>query len=119
MCFLAHFKGAGAYFAENASKAEQYVPPDKNGQWMFLARVYLGTPHHTDVEMGKATRPPCVDGKKCKKKGKGCTHQRADSVVFYDSGKRFREFVVYDCDLAYPEYIIQYERWRGGKKVTK
>jgi hypothetical protein len=38
--------GAGLYFAESASKADQYVTPD-NDQWMFLARVYLGTPHHT------------------------------------------------------------------------
>lgn len=86
---------------------------------MFLARVYLGTPHHTDQDMGKTTRPPCVDGKKCKKKGVGCSHARADSVVFYNSKKRFKEFVVYDSDLAYPEYAVRYERWRGGKKVHK
>ena len=33
-------------------------------------------------------------------------------------GGKFREFVVYDNTLAYPEFLVQFERWEGGRKVS-
>ena len=109
--------GAGVYFAESASKASQYVPPDKSGeQWMFLARVYLGTPHHTTKVMPADTkRPPCSEMAGCAKQGIGCFHPRCDSVIA--ASHHFREFIVYDADYAYPEFAVRFERFKAGKKT--
>jgi len=109
--------GTGVYFAESVSKAQQYVPPNASGeQWMFLARVYLGTPHHTSQAMNATKRPPCVEMSSCEKKGLGCWHPRCDSIIA--ETHHFREFVIYDADLAYPEYAIRFERHKAGKKVA-
>jgi serine/threonine protein kinase len=109
--------GQGTYLAESASKSNQYVPPTtKTGkpQWMFLARGLLGIPHNTPQPMQQAVRPPCTHGHTAP----GCTHARCDSIVYAAGGARFREFVVYDNTLAYPEFLIQFERWTNGQKIS-
>jgi hypothetical protein len=64
--------GSGTYFADMASKADQYAgmynpPGSPNGSVgetaaMFLARVTLGTPYSTAKSLEGLRRPPCVHG---------------------------------------------------------
>ena len=98
--------------AESASKSDQYAPPatstDKP-QWMFIARAVLGAHHLTKVGLRGIVRPPDLPG----------TRRPADSVVYDNlAGGKFREFIVYENSLAYPEYLVRYERWAGGRKVS-
>ena len=59
--------------------------------------------------MGGLFRPPDPPG----------TRRPADSVVYDNlAGGKFREFIVYENSLAYPEYPVRYERWAGGRKVS-
>jgi hypothetical protein len=95
--------GQGAYFAESASKSDQYVSGTTKN--MFVARVALGRPHVTRTNMTDARRPPCSNG--CRT----CTHpKRCHSIIFDDRTFRFREFIVYDITAAYPEFLVQYKR---------
>lgn len=81
---------------------------------MFLIRMLLGNPYvSSDSNPHKFVRPPCT---KCRKDncndarhGKGIFGHFFDSVIG-ENGKLFREFVVYDGELCYPEYLITYER---------
>ena len=72
--------GHGTYFAETASKADQYVPPSSKGGSlvMFLARVTLGSPHITNSVMTNLTRPPDIDGNQISK----LPRPRCHSVIF-------------------------------------
>ena len=76
---------------------------------MFIARAVLGTYHPTQSSIRKIFRPPNLTG----------TDRPADSVVYDNlAGSKFREFIVYENSLAYPEFLVQYERWTGGHKVS-
>ncbi|KAH3833545.1 uncharacterized protein LOC127877602 isoform X2 [Dreissena polymorpha] len=109
--------GQGVYGAEKPTKADQYTD-DQNARTigqgqikqMFLMRMLLGHcfictdqnhPH-------KYRRAPC-----CKCKRDDCKEHfdsgNYDSVVG-DNKKLFREFIVYERDQCYPEYLITYER---------
>lgn len=106
--------GAGCYFAESASKSDQYVPNDGE-YFMFLCRATLGTPFVTPRQHRNIRRPPTVDGQF--DSWPPSSAARCDSVVGnikkYDSSSvldKFREFVVYDHTQCYPEYLIEYER---------
>jgi len=90
---------------------------------MFVGRAVLGTHYQTAVGMPGNVRPPCVHGHGAQKPSDGgfvgCAHPRADSVVYNNlAAGKFREFIVYENAMAYPEYLIQYERWAGGRKVS-
>ena len=134
--------GAGIYFAEKSSKADAYAgrPNGRENSSvgeiakMVLARVTLGTSHHTQHSLYGLRRPPCEEGhfgpgveaevnSKRKKRrrllpieldGTLCDHRRCDSVIagFRIDGrtKNYREFVVYDRNLCYPEFVVEYER---------
>lgn len=105
--------GAGTYFAESPSKADQYVPVGGKHH-MFLARVLLGSPHRTSAQMVDLKRPPCVLGHTGV-----CEHTRRDSVIFRPKNEsKFREFVVYDPTSCYPEYLIEYERVHDGRSPS-
>lgn len=96
--------GRGAYFAESASKADEYSSDDRDGYYqgyfaMLLCRVVLGEVQHllrADPE----------------------AHTRTGPGLSYDStlGDReaavgtYREFVVPSQEQIYPEYAIIYER---------
>lgn len=105
--------GSGCYFAENSSKSDEYVPT--NGQqFMFLCRVVLGSPFKTLTTHRLMRRPPCIQGHPEKMR---CTHDLHDSLVAPPKTmdakavlSKFREFIVYDGDQAYPEYLIEYSR---------
>ena len=53
--------GSGCYFAESASKSDQYVPSDGE-TFMFLCRTTLGTPFVTPRQHRNVRRPPTLDG---------------------------------------------------------
>ncbi|XP_053398882.1 uncharacterized protein LOC123556640 [Mercenaria mercenaria] len=113
--------GAGIYGAEKATKADQYADErdnrsagPKNPKKMFLIRMVLGNAFLcSDKNPYKYRRPPCTrcyrDDCSNPKHEKGKFGHYFDSVVG-DNSKLFREFVVYDNSLCYPEYLITYER---------
>lgn len=76
---------------------------------MILARVLLGNSVITKVRNGdlrSATSTPC---KICLKVD--CVHDSSnkfDSLIF--DGGLFREYVIYENQLVYPEYVIYYDR---------
>eukprot|EP00039_Didymoeca_costata_P006815 m.93604 g.93604 ORF g.93604 m.93604 type:complete len:533 (-) comp13403_c0_seq2:2791-4389(-) len=112
--------GNGIYFAESASKSDQYVPRGEGS--MFLARVTLGTPHLERAARNKTRRPPCIEGHYDPLppfNGTPCSHPRCDSVIALSKLQdpnaclpTFREFIVYDGAQCYPEFLITYERVR-------
>ncbi|XP_060082622.1 protein mono-ADP-ribosyltransferase PARP15-like [Ylistrum balloti] len=98
--------GNGVYAAEVASKSSQYI--DRNAQghsFMFLVRMCLG-----DIFITKSSqsfrRPPCrtCSTSVCNQHTEVFTSVVADGGSFSD-----REFVVYDQDLTYPEFLITYK----------
>jgi len=64
--------GSGTYFADMASKADQYAgrynesdnPAGSVGELatMFLTRVTLGCPYLTNQSLERLRRPPCIEG---------------------------------------------------------
>ncbi|KAK3577718.1 hypothetical protein CHS0354_002931 [Potamilus streckersoni] len=104
--------GTGVYGAESSTKADQYTDSKKARtpckKKMFLMRMVLGNMFVcTDPNPHKYRKEPC---RTCYRDD--CTMHTMgsfDSVVG-DMGKLFREFVVYDKNQCYPEYIITYRR---------
>jgi hypothetical protein len=96
--------GDGVYFAENASKSDQYAVPTPGRGWdrsfyLFVARVCLGAAYTTETAKKNLKRPPeAFPG--------GALF---DSVLYAKRGKH-REFVVYDRAACYPEFLIEYRR---------
>lgn len=119
-CRLTHpeaMLGQGIYGAECATKADQYaddrdkrtVGPDEK-KTMFLTRMLLGDFFRCDSSNPhKYRRPPCKTSG-CNRDD--CTKHNSSftSVVSECDTKLFREFVVYEKALCYPEYLITYER---------
>lgn len=107
--------GRGLYFAESSLKADEYTRADSRG-WspMLMCRVVLGRVNYcnhakpwelqTELEKscGAFTGAP------------GGFH----SVIGDREAVRgtFREFVVFDSDQVYPEYIVWYSRERPYKQ---
>lgn len=104
--------GHGVYFAECASKSDEYAQPDPRGMYkgccaLLLCRVTLGrtrtlaTPNVSQRDVHKArTR-----------------HPEPDSLI----GDRtcvgtYREFVIFDDAQCYPEYVVIYRRRKGQTK---
>jgi len=118
--------GAGTYFADMASKADQYAgqynapgtPQGSVGEHatMFLSRVALGCPFLTNFSMEQLRRPPCLQGHFdlnlfwnedvrmgkpwCEKKVsfRVCEHPRFDSVL--------ADYQVDDQKRLYREYMV-------------
>lgn len=104
----------GIYFAENFSKSDEYVTPDCNGTaYMFLSRVTMGNIAHINKGQGQRKRPPCV--KEIKGECNGvCNHIRFHSLLAEKGPgcylKKYREYIVYDRNQCYPEYLVEYRR---------
>eukprot|EP01119_Soliformovum_irregulare_P012818 TRINITY_DN3348_c1_g1_i4.p1 TRINITY_DN3348_c1_g1~~TRINITY_DN3348_c1_g1_i4.p1 ORF type:complete len:100 (-),score=20.91 TRINITY_DN3348_c1_g1_i4:76-375(-) len=94
--------GAGVYFAENSSKSNNYVPNSEKRR-MLICRVTLGESAILLQADSTLRRPPS-------KKGNSLYH----SVIGESKSQNFaaslfyREFIVYDCDQAYPEFAVDY-----------
>lgn len=96
--------GPGLYFAESISKADEYTKKNsENLHCVLLCRVALGMIKYCDAVMLDSSfwLQTCIGPK-------ATFHS-----VLGDREKMhgtFREFVVYDDDQVYPEYVLWYER---------
>lgn len=108
--------GAGAYFAENADKADQYAHSEQGGDLfpLLLCRVALGA---SSAVAEPLEARPCTE-LQCTSRFR-CAHRRADSLVALcqrrdgvGAVRRHREYVVFDSALAYPQFLITYRRRR-------
>eukprot|EP00055_Hartaetosiga_balthica_P008356 m.30887 g.30887 ORF g.30887 m.30887 type:complete len:571 (+) comp6259_c0_seq5:546-2258(+) len=101
--------GIGAYFAENANKADEYTKADENGcRFMVLGRVLVGNPGFVKQPCVGVRVPPTVGGG---------NDLRFDSVIALADAddesvflNKHREFIVYERQRSYPELIITYKR---------
>lgn len=97
--------GPGIYFAESCMKADEYTAADRRG-WMplILCRVVLGKINYCDAFDAKKLSKYLEDS--CKPGGP------FDSVLGDREKVRgtFREFIVFDNQQVYPEYIVWYVR---------
>jgi hypothetical protein len=123
--------GFGAYFAENASKSDEYTEANEyNERVMFLARVCLGVPfeHHDDA------RKNLQQSVHLHKKKELREIRRAPFLVEFDRpadslvhiARRLSnnpkswpwknsEFIIYSPSQAYPEFLITYKRIEQNK----
>ncbi|HIB77147.1 MAG TPA: hypothetical protein EYO58_05915, partial [Flavobacteriales bacterium] len=106
--------GSGIYFASKSSKADCYSGRYQDSSIgergkMMLSRVVMGNFHTTSTSCTDLRRPPCVKGHP-----KPCHHERCHSVYFDGTRKNYEEFIVYDRNQCYPEYVIEYERTKTG-----
>lgn len=99
--------GSGAYLAEHCTKADEYSSDEPGGYYedvyaLLLCRVCLGKFYYTTVRDTEA-------GEKVK-------NGEFDSTVGdrLASAGTFREFVLYNADAIYPEYVIMYSRVHAG-----
>jgi len=100
--------GPGIYFAECSSKSDEYAQDDQSGIYqgiyaMLLCRVACGRMYYTaDVK-------PDVDAILSSATG---DERRCHSVLGDREKCRgtYKEYVVFNNDQAYPEYIILYRR---------
>lgn len=94
--------GPGIYFSDSCSKSDEYTKPGSDDvRCLLLCRVSLGRVLYSD-----AVSP---DQRMLTQK---CLSGEYDSV-FGDREKcrgTFKEFIVFDDDQAYPEYVIYYKR---------
>ena len=100
--------GAGIYFAESATKSDEYARPiNSEGDhfYLFLSRVSMGSVHHTHTHLNGWREAPCRQG--CRQMCRNPMHQKHDSVMGHAA---YRELVVYNSDQTYPEFLIKYSR---------
>jgi hypothetical protein len=100
--------GRGVYFAESASKSDQYVSCSAEGKLtMILARVCLGRCQvvRDGRDRRNATFLPEVEGRSTP-----TVPLYYDSILTEVPGMRFREVVVGKDTAAYPELLVEYER---------
>mmetsp|Transcript_27342 Transcript_27342/g.63756 ORF Transcript_27342/g.63756 Transcript_27342/m.63756 type:complete len:853 (-) Transcript_27342:50-2608(-) len=94
--------GRGTYFAESITKADEYARPNDNGEYTVLfVRALGGRVKYTDevTPDSEALVTACISGE--------------HDCVLGDREKcrgTFREFVFFDTENLYAEYIIYYKR---------
>lgn len=104
--------GSGVYTAESSTKADQYTDFKQNRTTdeeltMILTRVLLGEPFiHKEAQPQAFKRPPCMS---CSQRDCQCINSTLFNSII-DDVRLFREFVVYDQSVCYPEYIVTYKR---------
>lgn len=114
--------GAGIYFAEYASKSDQYMVPDSKGNcFIFLCRVLMGSPYiikkfvHSKQPIRRIQDIPEVSSKIKNKDLKGppdsllAECRRSPNCGDADL-ERYREMVVYEKNQVYPEFLITLRR---------
>jgi hypothetical protein len=96
--------GRGFYFAEASSKADEYAESDIDNIFtMLMCRVACGICRYSDE-----IRPDPHD------LVESVTVRNTHHSVLGDREKAkgtYREFVIYEEDQAYPEYIVHYRRF--------
>jgi len=97
--------GRGVYLADNATKSDEYSRPTASGyRHLLLCRATLGKVFYTDAKDAdpRACEAACL---------KGNFHS-----VLGDRRKcrgTFREFILFDEEQVYPNYILRYRRIEG------
>jgi hypothetical protein len=97
--------GRGIYLAESCSKSDEYTQENAQGnRCILLCRTLLGNVLYCDAVS------PNVDNLV-----RQCRHGSFHSVLGDREKCRgtFREFIVYDDDQVYPEFVIWYKRGYG------
>lgn len=94
--------GKGPYFAESITKADEYAKPNSEGRYaVLLCRVIGGNVNYTDevTPDPEALVHSCIEGE-------------YDSVCGDREKTRgtYREFVLFDSEDVYVEYVIEYKR---------
>ncbi len=96
--------GGGIYFAPSASTSCGYARPGEDGlRRMFLCRVLVGQYHKGYQGLKQPQAKP------------GDKYKQHESTV--DNIENPREFVIYQDDQAYPEYLITFTS-RGAAGVS-
>lgn len=100
--------GKGVYFGENSSKSDEYATEEAEGIYsglcaMLLCRVTCGRMYYTDEVK------PNTDDIHAACRGQNRTHHSVLGDRVKARGT-YREFVLFDNDLAYPEYVVIYRR---------
>lgn len=95
--------GRGAYMTESSTKADEYASDEPGGYYdgifaMVLVRACMGQFYYT------TGREPDAGDKVASGDYDSTLGDRAASVNTY------REFVVYDSDQVYPEFVVLYSR---------
>lgn len=94
--------GPGCYFAESITKADEYTKEEEDGsRTVLLCRALGGRVRYRDERRPNASQltSDCVEG-------------RYDCIIG-DRQKRvgtYREFVFFDTENIYPEYVLRYHR---------
>jgi len=95
--------GPGVYLSESSTKADEYAHDEPGGYYdgvfaLLLCRACLGHFYYT-TERDEKARQKVVSGD-------------FDSTCGdrLKSAKTYREFVIYDADQLYPEYVVLYSR---------
>merc|ERR1712079_775839 len=103
--------GRGIYLAENASKSDEYTKPLQSGErHLLVCRAMLGRVYYTDEKQSNPRT--CEDA---------CLRGRFHSVLGDRKKCRgtFREFIVFDEEQVYPNYIISYRREDADVDVAR
>lgn len=98
--------GAGLYFAESVTKADEYVKPSSEGHYpLLLVRVTLG--HMNYIPNSEPWNDP---GRAAMESS--CITGGYHSVLGDRKKARgtYREFIVYDHYQAYPHFIVWYSK---------
>mmetsp|Transcript_21677 Transcript_21677/g.45220 ORF Transcript_21677/g.45220 Transcript_21677/m.45220 type:complete len:862 (+) Transcript_21677:103-2688(+) len=100
--------GKGLYFSESSTKADEYSQDEPSGYYhgvraLLLCRVCMGEFYYTG-EREQTAIEKFMQGISDSTLG-----DRAKAVNTY------REFVVYNKDQVYPEYLVLYERLHGTR----
>mmetsp|Transcript_36115 Transcript_36115/g.100254 ORF Transcript_36115/g.100254 Transcript_36115/m.100254 type:complete len:135 (-) Transcript_36115:121-525(-) len=102
--------GPGAYLAEASSKSDEYARPDEDGLYtMLICRVCLGKVARTERSVWEDTS--ARDLVETVKQGDSYDSLLGDRESFRGT---YREFVVYNPDAIYPEFILTYRRTGPG-----
>jgi hypothetical protein len=105
LCSTEGFLGAGNYFADRSTKADQYAPADPQGMHrLFLARVCLGHPKRLPAgdQCPKTRELPLVPN--------GRSGRRYDCHIGTPGRHGYTEYVVYNGLQAFPEFVVTYKR---------
>jgi len=93
--------GRGLYLAESITKADEYAKEENSVFTVLLCRVLGGKVRYTDDKAPDAEQLT-----------KDCTEGDYECIIgdrLKTSGT-YREFVIFDTENVYPEYILRYER---------
>jgi hypothetical protein len=99
--------GAGSYFAINACKSHQYSLGHRDSDdtlVMLVCRVVMGSPYCTPTTHNGQRRPPQNPATP----GRPFDSIFAEHCIAHGGQQHHNEYVVFDRNQVYPEYIVRY-----------